>query len=151
MKGTKVREQRIIGDPSHIANVLNTKLASGELVSAAEPVAVAHPETGKPAVMVIVRLLDRELPVRADASRVTSWRRALWAWLVRNRLPIAVTLAVLGALAGVAYLVYLLVQVVISHLALIVGVLVAAGAAWFLLGRAGVCPGLHCPGCRHNH
>jgi hypothetical protein len=67
---------------------------------------------------------------------------------------VVTVLAVAGVLlALVGWLLYLLVQALIAALIaalpIIIGLL-AALVVWFLLGQAGACPGLHCPGCRHS-
>lgn len=56
--------------------------------------------------------------------------------------------ALVGAAAGIAAM--LAVQWLLAHLLLIAGVLIALAALLWLAGRAGVCPGIHCPGCRHR-
>lgn len=58
-----------------------------------------------------------------------------------------------GAVAAVGALVLLLRWVVLwlaDHAAEVVGVLGALLFVLWLLGRAGACPGFHCPGCRHR-
>jgi hypothetical protein len=53
-----------------------------------------------------------------------------------------VTATVLVAAAWVVFLA--------SHIAVVAVVVVAALLAWVGLGQVGVCPGLHCPGCKHR-
>lgn len=154
MIGTKVREERYIGDPDTLNRLLTDLSDKGELVAVTMPVAVSNPIGGEPAFLVVAQVRD-PLPAPADeakgvTAKLAAWRRAAWEWLVRNRVPIAITVAVVAAVAVVGYLLYLLVQLIVTHLALIIGALIGVVAVWFALGRAGVCPGLHCPGCRHH-
>lgn len=153
MIGTKVREERYIGDREHLGNLMRRLADSGELVAMTEPEHVIHPVTGAPALLVIAQVRD-PLPAKTGEpakDSAASWKQQMRAWLVRHRVPVAITVAAMLALAAIGYALILLTQFVLSHLALIIGALFATLALWFLLGRAGVCPGLHCPGCRHNH
>jgi hypothetical protein len=86
------------------------------------------------------------------AVRTPAAARRSWAW----RMPRWSRWATVGgAVAAAGGVVYEAVQAYLwlrEHWAVLVGYTVAALVAllivWHLLGRAGACPGLHCPGCR---
>lgn len=134
--------------PHAIADALRKARVEGVLVRA-EPVPA-------PAGLRAVRVVLRPKPGAADGQRVEA-RRAALPW------PAAAALGAVGLAgdAGIAAGEWAVVRAVLDafeaagravaeHRAGIVGALVAAGAAmvWVLLGQAGACPGLHCPGCR---
>jgi hypothetical protein len=66
-------------------------------------------------------------------------------WSVRRRLAAgtAAALPVLGAVAWLAYEVWVYRYVILGML-----VVAALLGGWVVAGQAGVCPGVHCPGCK---
>lgn len=127
----RVVEQQLVGRPHEVANALRTMSARGVLVERG-PVRRVGPDR----VLVDARVINRE-PVRA--------RRR-----VRARWVVSVVVAGTGALAAAGYWAYLSTRALLPLLERGAAVVLVVLAAWWLLGRAGACPGLHCPGCRHN-
>lgn len=83
--------------------------------------------------------------LRVPAGRATRVRQRATArpWLV----PTAVIGGAVGALVALLWWAVLWVA---DHAAQVLGVLGALLVLFWLLGRVGVCPGVHCPGCRHS-
>jgi hypothetical protein len=129
----------IIGTVDQVRAHLEALHASGDLVSLSPPRPAG---TGLVRVRVEVRALVKPTTTRPRQTPT----RPRQGWQV----PAAV---IGGALAAVGALVALLWWVVLwlaDHAAQVVGVLGALLFVLWLLGRAGACPGFHCPGCRHR-
>jgi hypothetical protein len=120
--GTVV-SRTIVGEPRQVANSLVALRRRGDLASWTPP---RYLSDGR--VAVSVRVVDR-----TPAPRPV--RRVRTRWVVTG-VATGTALA-----AGVGYLVYLALPVI-----LVVAAIVAV--VWFLLGQRAACPGLHCPGCR---
>jgi NADH:ubiquinone oxidoreductase subunit 5 (subunit L)/multisubunit Na+/H+ antiporter MnhA subunit len=54
-----------------------------------------------------------------------------------------------GIVTAGVYLLGQLIQLIADHWPQIVGGITVLGLILAALSRAGICPGLHCPGCRH--
>lgn len=97
----------------------------------------------------MVLRLDDDEPVDLPAIEPQPWYR-------RPRFLVAVVAAAIGSLIVVGWLLYLAVAAALSAAtAAAKAIAPAAGAVafvvfvgWLLLGQAGACPGLHCPGCK---
>lgn len=113
-------------------SALRQPVLSGELVPAPARPVVQRSRTG---VVVDGRTVPRTTPRRA-----------------RRRGPIVAgaVVAVGAVLAGAGFAVAWLVSVVVVSLPAILGGVAVLLAVLYGLGRVGVCPGLHCPGCRHH-
>lgn len=115
-------------------------LARGQLV---------HAERHGDVVRVVLQLPTPTAPRQHPATypdKVGTGPRQGW------HVPAAVFGAVVGAAVACVALSWWVVLWVAGHLALVIGwtalLLGAPMVVWFLLGRAGMCPGVHCPGCR---
>lgn len=128
-------DRTVVGTPVEVTNVLAAARATGRLVSATAPRPMP---TGDPRVAVTVRVLD---PTPVPVRRVSRRR------LSRPATAALVVTAVLPVLIGLVYAVVVLVQTVIALIPAILAGLFLLTALWFVLGRAGACPGIHCPGC----
>jgi hypothetical protein len=124
----------IIGTRHQIANVIRTAHTRGQLVTLGPVKPVPHDRSK---VCVIATFTK---PTIRPPRRITRRHQAI----------IAAAVAGLTVAALMGWAMYLLVQLVVAHWALIVGLLTAVGVALLLASRAGVCPGIHCPGCRHR-
>lgn len=127
----------LIGTPDHVRACLEALHANGELVSMTPPKPAG---TGQ----VVVRVELTPTRPRQRPDKVGTRPRQGW------RVPAAV---IGGAVVAVGALVALLWWAVLwlaDHAAQVLGVLGALLVVVWLLGRVGVCPGVHCPGCRHN-
>jgi hypothetical protein len=97
---------------------------------------------------LMVRYPDRAAPHnRPPAVRVEGGTRAA--------LIFAAILGAPAALAVAGYLIWHLFADTITAAAQVVatvggGIIVALVILWLLFAKAGVCPGLHCPGCPHR-
>lgn len=134
-------ERRIVGSPAEVASTVDRVRRSGRLV------AMTHPRPtpeGDGRVYVNVRFLAA--PARST-RQVTADRRTVRRTASRVA---AVVVPVVGLAAAVVYAVTRLVAALLHLLPFLGVALVVAVIAWALLGRAGVCPGLHCPGCSHG-
>jgi hypothetical protein len=96
-------------------------------------------------VYVTVRFLAT--PVRSTRDVAAYRRRRV---LRRASWVSAVVVSSIGFAVAVAYTVSRLVAALIHLLPYLGVALVLVLAVWATLGRAGVCPGLHCPGCSHG-
>jgi len=122
----------IIGEPDALARQLNARVAAGELV-----------------VTESARLPDGRAYARVQV--VAGSRPALRTiWPRRRGVVIAVGVAAFAAAVAAAWVIVAAVLWLVAHWALAVGAVVLLGAVWFVLARAGFCPGIHCPGCRHR-
>jgi hypothetical protein len=97
---------------------------------------------------------ERWLPARAGEAAVkvvlrpaalpAGKRSVPWRW-------IAGATTLVGSAVGAGWLVWLAANAavgwLVAHAAHIVGGVALVLAVWWLLGRAGACPGVHCPGC----
>ena len=134
-------ERRIVGMPVEVAGTVDRVRRSGRLVAMTRP---RPTPDGDGRVYVNVRLLAP--PVRTP-RKVTADRRTILR--AAGRIT-AVVIPVAGFAAAVLYTLSRLVAELARLLPYLGGALVAAVAAWVLLSRVGVCPGLHCPGCSHG-
>lgn len=90
-------------------------------------------------------LTSREVVVRLRPALPPAPRRRAGRWW-------AVGLATAGSLAiGVGWAVWWVLSWVAVHAVAIgkgaLGVAAVVAGVWWLLGRLGACPGVHCPGC----
>jgi hypothetical protein len=139
----------LIGTPGQVRARLEVLHASGKLISLTPP-----QQHGPGQVVVRVQLRDVQPRQHHDRypDKVDTRPRQDW------RVPAAVCgFAVVVGVALVALIWWAVLWVwhwVGAHLPLVVGtvacVLGALLGIWYLLGRAGVCRGFHCPGCRHR-
>lgn len=60
------------------------------------------------------------------------------------------TFAAGGAFAGFVWLIITVVQFVIEHAVVVAGAAVLLALLLGAAGKVGICPGIHCPGCRHR-
>jgi hypothetical protein len=91
---------------------------------------------GEAAVQVVLRA--QALPAR-HTRRAVPWRWVAGGTLLATAAVGSGWLVWWAANAAIGWLV--------AHGAHIVGGLAMMAGAWWLLGRAGACPGLHCPAC----
>lgn len=132
----RVRVREIVGTSAQIAAVVGGLRGQGYVVRVANRRQVGNRVTAH------LHVTPTTARTRAQPAPV---RRPLW----RRRWPyVAVFLSFTAA--GLAAVTVWLVQLVIAHLALFVGALLLTVALIASLGRAGVCVGVHCPGCRHG-
>lgn len=137
-----ITERRIVGTPAEVASTVDRVRRSGRLVAMTYPRPMAE---GDGRVFVTVRYLAT--PVRSTRQVTADRRRAVLRAAGRAA---AVVVPVAGLAVAMVYAVLRLVAA-LPHLTPVLGVaLVVTVIAWALLGRAGVCPGLHCPGCSHG-
>lgn len=127
----RVRDLPIVGEPHEVANALRALRRRGDLVQRG-PVRRVGPQR----VVVDTRVVDRA-PVRLRRRR-------------RARLVVSIVVAGTGTLAGLGYWTYLGTRALLPLAERVGAVVAIVAVVWYLLGRAGACPGLHCPGCRHN-
>lgn len=130
----------ITGTTVQVGQMLDRLARSGRLASASDP----QPTGQGGQVLVTVRVL----PPRPAAAAVTASpgvRRRVrpWVWWTAGGAAVAV-------LAVVAWLVAVAVAWLVAHWAVVVAALVGVAVLLGLLGRVGVCVGVHCPGCRHR-
>ena len=135
-------ERRIVGTPAEVASTVDRVRLSGRLVAMTRP--RLTPE-GDGRVYVNVRFLSP--PVRSARQITTDRRRTMLR--TAGRLS-AVVIPVTGVAAAVVYTVTRLIAELLHLLPYLGGALVLLLVGWAALGRAGVCPGLHCPGCSHG-
>ncbi len=126
-------ERRIVGTPAEVAATVTRVRLSGRLVAMTTP---RLTRDGDGRVFVNVRYVAPTPPRRT--RRRTALRFAAFA------------VPAIGLAAATVYAVARLVAELIHLLPIIAGALVVLLVVWAALGRAGVCPGLHCPGCRHG-
>lgn len=136
-RATPIRyvDRDVVGAPEQVANVLRRAAERGRLVAATVPVPAPNDPN-----KVWVRVRFRAPSPGAAARRRRPKRRAL--------LLGAAIATILGLLAGISYLVWLALQALIAALPALL--ITLALLAWLALRRAGVCAGMHCPGCRHH-
>jgi hypothetical protein len=129
-------DRRIIGTASEVAATVARVRRSGRLIAMTTP-----RQTNDGRVFVNVRYLT---PPAQPARPARPARR-------RTAVRVAAIATTAAALIGLAvYGVVLLVTALVHLLPLLIGGLVLLLLAWAVLGRAGVCPGVHCPGCTHR-
>jgi hypothetical protein len=131
-------ERRIVGTPTEVAATVDRVRRSGRLVAMTTP-RMTRDDDGR--VYVNVRYL-------APPTRPTRTRRRTAGRTAGRVAAIAVPLVGLAAVA--AYAVTRLIAELIHLLPYLGSALVVVLLVWAVLGRAGVCPGLHCPGCSHG-
>lgn len=124
----------IIGTRQQVANVIRTAHRSGQLVTLGP---IQPMPTDRSKVCVTATFTQPTIRTRRRLPR-------------RHAAIITVAVASTTVLALLGWAGYLLVQLVAAHWPLILGVLTLAATALLLAGRAGICPGIHCPGCRHR-
>lgn len=135
-------ERRIVGTPAQVAHMVDLVRRSGHLVAMTDP--RLAPE-GDGRVSVTVRLVLP--PVRSTRQAAAGRRRRVLR--MAGRVAVVVV-PVTGAAVAVVYAVPRLLAALIPVLPYLGVALVVALLVWRALGRAGVCPGLHCPGCSHG-
>ena len=123
----------IIDEPGALARQLNARVAAGELV-----------------VTESARLPDGRAYARVQVIAAASRPALRTIWPRRRGVVIAVGVAAFVAAVAAAWVIVAAVLWLVAHWALAVGGVVLLGAVWFALARAGFCPGIHCPGCRHR-
>lgn len=128
-------DRRIVGYPDEVAALVENWRACGQLVGLRAPKAV--PGTRHVAVAVRLRTQPQPAPVSARRSH-------------RAHFIAGGSLVGAGGLVGVGYLAYSAVMAVIPLLPGAIALVLLLALAWFVLGQAGACPGVHCPGCRHH-
>lgn len=138
-----------IGTRQEAVAMLRAARAAGRLVSYTQPV----PAPGAPGrVMLRVQLADHPTPPARPATPAPTPQR--WVPQPRPRLPpaawAAIAVAALAILGAAIWVIVTLLAWVLAHLALITATLAAAVLIVVLLSRAGICPGIHCPGCPHH-
>jgi hypothetical protein len=135
-------ERRIVGTPTEVAATVDRVRRSGRLIAMTTPRLVRE---GDGRVYVNVRFLTPPAPAarRATAAR----RRTILRTTARI---VAVAVPVAGVAVGAVYAVGLLIAGLVRLVPYVGGGLVVVLLLWAALGRAGVCPGLHCPGCSHG-
>ena len=136
-------ERRIVGTPAQVAHMVDLVRRSGHLVAMTDP--RLAPE-GDGRVYVTVRLV---LPPPDRSTRQTAADRRRTVLRIAGRVS-TVVVPVTGAAVAVVYAVSRLLAALIPALPYLGVALVVALLVWRVLGRAGVCPGLHCPGCSHR-
>jgi hypothetical protein len=137
------------GTADSVRQSLEAAAARGQLVSVEPLRANAHGV----AVRVVLRPAQRTTTdPRQDHDKPRQLRplRIRRGWEYR----MAAGVALLGSGAAA---VWLLVEAglaawawLLAHLASVVGTLALLVAIFWALGKLGVCPGVHCPGCRHS-
>lgn len=119
---------RVVAAPAEVAELLRGAHAAGRLVTMTPPEPV-----GKGRVVVRVELRPLPRPQRRT----------------RRRLAVGAAVGIVATVAvGVA--VTATVRWLVEHAAHLGAVLLILTLLWAGAGRAGVCVGLHCPGCRHR-
>ena len=134
-------ERRIVGTPAEVADTVDRVRRSGRLVAMTRPRLTPDADAQ---VSVTVRVLA---PPARSPRQITADRRPVWR---RAGRVAAVMVPVTGLTAAVIYAVARLVAALIPLLPYLGGALLVALILWAALGRAGICPGLHCPGCSHG-
>jgi hypothetical protein len=138
-----VYDHAVTGTAGQLAALLRHHTSAGTLVAATAPRRLPDGRCS-----IILRL--RTNP--AARRRVT--RPATPVRTRRTGRIAALVLAIAGAAAGlltaIAWLLGQLVAFLTAHAAALAGVAIALVAIIAALGRAGVCPGIHCPGCTHH-
>ena len=132
-----LREHVVTGTAVELSNVVGAHRAAGTFLAISEP----YPVTGG-RFQVRMTLLEQAPALRA--------RRAVRR---RSRRAECITAAVAGAvltLGTVGYLLGRLVVFVAAHLPLILGGLTVLLILAAVLGRSGVCTGIHCGGCKRH-
>lgn len=115
--------QLVTGTPAEVAAAVRAARATGRLEAMTTPHRVpGHPRR----VYVHIRMREPQ--------------RRVW--------PAAVAGGV--ALAAIAAVTVLAVAWMVAHWQMLLGAAVVAAVVLAGLGRVGVCPGIHCPGCRHR-
>ena len=135
-------ERRIVSAPSEVAAMVDRVRRSGRLIAMTTP--RPTPE-GDGSVFVTVRFLTA--PVRST-RQVTTDRRRTGLRTAGSVAAVAVPTA--GAVAGLLWALARLVAELAHLLPYLGAALTVALLLWATLGRAGICPGLHCPGCSHG-
>jgi hypothetical protein len=135
--------QLIVGTRPEVLNALRTAHSHGRLIATGSQL---RPVPGDHLGRVYIRARILPPPPARPVTPHRTWR------------PYLIAVAVAAGLALVALLIWAVVAAVnaavlaITHaLPELLGLLAVAGVLLlFAAGRAGVCPGIHCPGCRHR-
>jgi hypothetical protein len=135
-------ERSVIGTPAQVACTVDLIRRSGRLVAATRP---RQMPDGDRRIYVNVRFLVT--PVRPARQVAADRRRTVLRTVGRVA---AVAVPVTGVVVALAYAVAWLVAELVRLLPYVGGALVVVLIVWAVLGRAGVCAGLHCPGCSHG-
>jgi hypothetical protein len=136
-------ERRVVGTPAEVAATVDLVRRSGRLVAMTTP----RPTSDGNGSVVWVNVRFLAVPVRTTRPAATDRRRTVVRSVGRVA---AVAVPAAGFAAFLVYAVTQLVAALVALLPFFGGALLVALAVWALLGRAGVCPGLHCPGCAHG-
>jgi hypothetical protein len=129
----------ITGTPVQVGQTLDRLARTGQLARVSDP----QPTGQAGQVLVTVQVLQPR-PAAALAARTGPRRRVRpWVWWTAGGAAVAV-------LAGLVWLVVVAVAWVVAHWAHLLVGLVLLAVLLGLAGRAGVCVGVHCPGCRHR-
>lgn len=121
------RHRKVVGHPAAVANAIQTAHRQGRLVEYSR-----------------ARWVNRR-DVVVDLVLIEPAPRPRRRWV----LPTAIGTTVAGALTAAGYGVYTVGTWTAEHWQELLGAAaLAALALWWLLGRVGACPGLHCPGCK---
>jgi hypothetical protein len=127
-------EREWTGDAVAVRRAVELARERGQLVD--EQWLPATP--GEAAVKVVLR------PGALPAGQRQRQRSVPWRW-------IAGATALVGSAVGTGWLLWLAANAavgwLVAHAAHIAGGLAVVALAWWLLGQAGACPGVHCPGC----
>ncbi len=135
-------DRRIVGTPAEVAAMVGRVRRSGRLIAMTTP--RPTPE-GAGNVSVTVRLLTT--PVRS--TRQVNTDRRCTVLRTTGRVA-AITIPVAATVAALVWAVSRLVAELIHLMPYLGAALAVALLLWAGLGHAGVCPGLHCPGCSHG-
>jgi hypothetical protein len=133
----------VTGTPAEVAATVAMIRDTGRLVAATAPRQRAAADS-RVTVVVTVR------GPRTAAAPVPRRRSRRW---IAPTVIIAASTATVAALGyAVATLARATVHAVTANVHIVLGglLLLALVLFVFVLGRAGACPGIHCPGCRHR-
>jgi hypothetical protein len=139
----------VIGTADQLTTLIANHRTAGTLIAVGRPFALPYrPGHYQLRIRLRNQLARPTTQITPMAERASTRSRR------RRRTRIAATItAVTGGIAGLtavaAYLLGRLVELIAAHLGLLLGV-VAVALLLAALVRAGACPGIHCPGCRHR-
>lgn len=145
---------RLVGAPSEVLAALDNAARRGSLVQVSSPRLLPGHRVAVDLVLMEPGPADPHMADLADPRMVgprtpavtgsRSWYRQVGGWL-----RVTAAVLALGALAGLAYLVYLAVAWVVANFFVIVGVLLVVAVAIGLISSSGGGGGgHHCPGCK---
>jgi hypothetical protein len=139
----------VVGTADQLTTLITNHRTAGTLIAVGRPYPVPY-RPGHYQLRIrlrnqLARPTTQITPIGKRASTRSPSRRR-----TRNVATItAITGGIAGLTAVAAYLIGQLAELIAAHLGLLLGV---AAVALLLAGlvRAGACPGIHCPGCRHR-